>query len=194
MKIRKVEFVISAFNFEQFPEDNKPEIAFVGRSNVGKSSLINKLLNRKKLAKTSSTPGKTKAINFFEVNESFRFVDLPGYGFAAVSKETKNQWPNLIENYLKKRKNLKCVIHIIDIRHEPTDLDELMCFWLKNNNIPALIAATKSDKLSKGRRKQHFENIISNLDLENSIGIVQFSAKTDEGAEKIWETLSSYLN
>lgn len=194
MKIKKAEFLISALRFEQFPEDNLPEIAFAGRSNVGKSSLINKLLNRRRLAKTSSTPGKTRAINFFEINESFRFVDLPGYGFAAVSKITKKQWPDLIENYLKKRNNLKCVIQVIDIRHQPTNLDELMCLWLKDNNIPVLIVAAKSDKISKGQRKLHLEKIINSLDLKNSLGVVQFSAKTGEGIDKIREALGFYLN
>ncbi len=146
MKITSVEFIKSVENIDHIPNDNLKEIAFAGRSNVGKSSLINCLLNRKNIARTSSTPGKTRQLNYFKINEKFYFVDLPGYGFARASKTEKLQWQRLIESFLTQSANLKGVVSIIDSRIGPTKLDLQLLEWLKDLKIPIILIATKSDE------------------------------------------------
>lgn len=181
MKIKKARFLVSAVNEKQYPPDNMDEIALVGRSNVGKSSLINTLVNHKSLAKTSSTPGKTQTINFYEINENFRFVDLPGYGFAKVSKKKMQQWKRMIENYLINRHNLKGIIQLIDIRHKPTQDDKMMYEWLDYHGFAKIIVATKADKISRGKRKQNLSKIEAELQMQKGVPLVAFSARTKDG-------------
>ncbi len=194
MIIKTAEFIISAADLKQFPEENMSEIAFAGRSNVGKSSLINKLVNRKKLAKTSSKPGKTRTINFYLINDMLRFADLPGYGYAAVSKNIKNQWAKLIEDYLKSRKNLKGVVQLIDLRHEPTNLDIMMYDWLSHFNYPKIIIATKSDKLKRGKQIKQLNLAKRTLNLKQKDVLIKFSALTGEGKEDILQYIETLLS
>ena len=155
MKINSVEFVTSAVRKSQYPADKKIEFLLVGRSNVGKSSFINTLINRKNLARTSSIPGKTQTLNFYLINNEFYFVDVPGYGFAKVSRKLKNKFGEMIEDYLKERENLKMVFMITDLRHKPTEDDILMYNYLKYYNIPVTVIATKADKISKNNYEKN---------------------------------------
>ena len=163
MKIISAEFTKSAFNETHWTTDNLPEISFLGRSNVGKSSLINSLLQRKGLARTSNTPGRTQSINFFLINEKFYFVDLPGYGYARVSKTMRADWGVMAEEYLAKRRELVLSIQLVDSRHSPTELDKQLNEWLVFNQKPHIIVATKSDKLSTNKLKKSFDEIKSVL-------------------------------
>ena len=163
MKIHSAEFMLSASKISQFPAGEHPEIAFAGRSNVGKSTLINSLLNRKKLVKTSATPGKTQLINFFKINEKFYFVDLPGYGYAKVPESVKRKWQNLVETYLSERKNLKKVVLIIDCRHNPTLQDRQLLEWLEYYQRTSLIVASKIDKLKRGQVQKYLQRIKNDL-------------------------------
>ncbi len=185
MKITTAEFTISAVSPQQYPASFAPEIALVGRSNVGKSSLINKFLNRKGLARTSSQPGKTQTLNFYCINKSWYFVDLPGYGYARVSKELKARWGKFIEEYLKKRRQLVGVIQIIDIRHPPTKDDITMYKWLVHYQLPTLIVATKADKISRGQWLDHVKTIKTELKLEPQVPLIVFSAETGTGLEEL---------
>ena len=190
MKITSVEFIKSVENIDHIPKDNLNEIAFAGRSNVGKSSLINCLLNRKKIAKTSSTPGKTRLLNYFKINEKFYFVDLPGYGFAKASKTERVQWQRLIESFLTQSPNLKGVVSIIDSRIGPTKLDLQLLEWLKNLNIPIILAATKSDKLSKSallNQVRKYSNQLSDFKLKK---ITPFSAISGTGKKEVWREIA----
>ena len=168
MRIHSAEFLLSASTKRQFPAETLPEIAFAGRSNVGKSTLINSLLNRKKLVKTSATPGKTQLINFFKVNEKFYFVDLPGYGYAKVPESVRRKWQNLVEAYLCERKTLRNVVLIVDSRHNPTIQDRQLLEWLKYFQRPSLIVASKIDKIKKGQVKNHLQKIKNNLSIESA--------------------------
>lgn len=188
--IMNVEYITTAFNKNQFPLHTLPEVAFVGKSNVGKSSLINTLVNRKKLAYTSNTPGKTKTINFFKVNENLCFVDLPGYGFAKVPYDIKKHWQNLIESYIIERTNLKLAILIVDIRHKPGKDDILMKQWLNDYGINTIIIATKADKLSKTEIKNNLEILKNTFSEINNQDIILFSSKTGEGKKELWGKLS----
>ena len=185
MKIKTALYVTSAVRPEQFPALSFPEIAFVGRSNVGKSSLINTLTNIKSLAKTSSTPGKTQMINFFQINDNLLFADLPGYGFSKVPKSVQKEWRALIESYLEKRKNLKGVVHCIDIRHAPTELDCMMREWLVHQNIASILALTKADKISRGARSKNTADILKKLGADKNASRVVFSIKTREGKNEL---------
>lgn len=185
MKIKNPVFEKSAYSFEEFPHTRKPEFAISGRSNVGKSSLINTLVNRKKLARISSTPGKTQSINFYNIDNKFYLVDLPGYGFAKVPDNVKEEWAELIDDYLYNRRNLFGIIQIIDSRHKPTQEDQMMVDWLKETGIPAFIAATKVDKISRNKRKKQEELIINTLNIDQEFGFTFFSAKTGEGKKKV---------
>jgi len=189
MIIKSAEFKGAFVDWHKLPEMDLPEIAMVGRSNVGKSSLINKILNRRNLAKSSSTPGKTRTINFYLVNQSFHLVDLPGYGYAKVSRREQQKWGQIIENYLKNRKQLRGVIHLLDIRHEPTEDDLLMKEWLSHYDIPILIVATKADKISRGARSKHLQAISRKLNLDPGLKPLVFSAETGEGTENIHAAL-----
>jgi len=183
--IRSSEFVISAVSKKQYPKEGLPEIALAGRSNVGKSSLINKVINRKNLARTSGKPGKTQTLNFYLINGDFYFVDLPGYGFAKVSAGIKEQWAKFIEEYLSQREILKGVIHVIDIRHPPTNDDVIMYDWLQHFGIPTLVAATKGDKISRGQYQKSLKEIKEKMKLPKGHPVVVFSAVTGEGVEEI---------
>lgn len=193
MIIKNAEFIGSFVSLDQLPEGNLPEIALVGRSNVGKSSLINKTLNRKKIAKSSSTPGKTRTINYYLINNEWYFVDLPGYGYAKVSKVEKAKWAKMIENYLTKREQLRGVIHLIDIRHPPNPNDIEMKDWLLNVEIPVLVVATKADKISRGAKSKHLAAIRRGLEMDSGIIPIAFSAETGEGAGEVHKALEEIL-
>ena len=185
MKITSVEFTTSAVRRSQYPTDKKPEFLLVGRSNVGKSSFINTLVNRKSLARISSIPGKTQTLNFYLINETFYLVDVPGYGFAKVSKQLKNKFGLIIEDYLKERDNLKMVFMLIDFRHKPTNDDILMYNYLKYYNIPVTIVATKSDKVSKNNYDKNKKIIKDTLNLNINDDLVLFSAVDREGKKDV---------
>lgn len=193
MDIKQSEFITSAVSPNQYPIDDKPEIAFIGRSNVGKSSIINSITNRRSLAKVSSSPGKTKLVNFFLINNSFYLVDLPGYGYAKVSKSIKESFGKIIENYLLNRKQLKTVVLLVDSRHKPTNDDILMCKWIKHYGKSTLIVATKKDKLKKSEVSKS-ENLIRNtLELSKEEKIMFFSSLNKEGRDEILEVLFNII-
>lgn len=189
MKITTVKFVKSATQPTHYPEGNVPEVAFVGRSNVGKSSLLNTLVNRKNIAKTSSTPGKTRLINFYMINDRLSFVDLPGYGFAKVPQSVKREWGPMIETYLKERKNLRLVVVILDMRRDPSEDDLSLVDWLFSYNRPILFILTKADKLSKNQAFVRVRKIRESLGADNNVEMIPFSAKTGVGKETIWRKL-----
>lgn len=191
MKIHSAEFMIGAAAPGQFPPSSLPEVAFVGKSNVGKSSLINTLLNRKHLVKASSTPGKTREINFFLINGGFRFVDLPGYGFSRAAKNKKKGWEALIQTYLSSRPCLRGLVLILDIRHDPTRLDLAMKTWLEEAGLRFVLVANKSDKLSKSRLGKQLESLQGIL-AEPSPPLL-FSAKTRAGRDALWSRLGGWL-
>jgi len=169
------------------PENDKPEIAFAGKSNVGKSSLINALMNRKSYARTSQTPGKTQTINFYNINDQLYLVDLPGYGYAKVSQREKEQWGKLIERYLHQSKQLKVVFLLIDIRHEPGEHDKLMYSWVTDQGYHPVIIATKLDKLKRSQIDKHMKMVKQGLNLIPGTKIIPFSAVTKQGRDEIWE-------
>lgn len=193
MKVTSSEIVISAVRPSQYPEGGLPEFALAGRSNVGKSSFINKMLNRKGLARISSKPGKTQTLNFYLINEVLYFVDVPGYGYAKVSKKEREAWGRMIETYLTKREQLKAVVLIVDLRHPPTEDDCLMYDFLKHYGIPCIIIATKADKVPKGKWQKHLKVTRETLSLEEGDEIVLFSSETGEGKDKAWAVLESYM-
>lgn len=176
------------------PENTLPEIAFAGKSNVGKSSLINGLLNRKSLARTSQEPGKTQTINFYLVNKELYFVDLPGYGFARVSKETQEKWGNMIENYLQTSKQLRAVFLLIDIRHEPSANDKNMYEWIVYNGYHPVIIATKLDKINRSQISKHIKMLRTGLNVLPDTKIIPFSATTKQGRDEILELISSVIS
>ncbi|MGM0410354.1 MAG: ribosome biogenesis GTP-binding protein YihA/YsxC [Bacillota bacterium] len=186
MKINNPEFVTSAYSYEDYPDHNKAEIAFAGRSNVGKSSLINKLVRRKKLARTSSTPGRTQSINFFKIDNKFYLVDLPGYGFAKVPKKVKDEWGELINDYLYHRPNLKGIVLIVDSRHKPSKDDKQMLEWIRASEIPFIIAATKADKLSNNQKNKQKKVLKNELNLNKDDNFALVSAKSGEGKSVIF--------
>jgi GTP-binding protein len=190
MKVSSTEFLKSSFTEPDWPSGALPEIAFMGRSNVGKSSLINSLLGVKGLARTSSTPGRTQSLNFFLINRKFRFVDLPGFGYARVPKAVKSTWDEMVSSYLAKRSQLVLSIHIVDSRHEPTKLDLQLHEWLEHSLKPRLIVATKSDKLSKNELKKSLDR---SRGVFGDDRIVAFSAKTGTGRDEVWRTIESAL-
>ncbi len=191
MNFRQVEFVLSAHAKRQFPETNLPEIAFAGRSNVGKSSLINRLLGRKHLVKTSSKPGKTQGLNYYLVGDCVYFVDLPGYGFAQVSKQMRSSWGKLIAAYLEERKNLVCVIIIIDLRHELKALDRELITWLRYNQRAFIPVYTKADKLTRNKQFKHAAALDAGLTISADERII-FSAKTGQGCEELQQRLGLF--
>ena len=186
MSVKTAEFVIGAASLEQLPKGGLPEVALAGRSNVGKSSLLNKLTGRKKLARTSKTPGKTREINLYRIDEKLLLADLPGYGFAKVPKVMKRKWGDLIERYLNERGELRGVVHLVDLRHPPTADDVQMHEWARHYGVPTLIAATKADKIARSKRAQAVRKIEDVLDPAPGTPVVPFSAVTGEGAGEIW--------
>jgi GTP-binding protein len=189
MLIKKASLETVAYREKDLPLDGLPEIAFLGRSNVGKSSLINRLLGRKKLAYTSSTPGKTRALYFYRINDAFYFVDLPGYGYAKAGKEEQRAWAALIESYLENRKPLCGAVHIVDCRHRPTADDLLMSGWLRFHHLATVTVASKSDKLSRGALAKQLPEIKARLELGTADQLLSFSARTGEGKERLWSAL-----
>ena len=192
MKVTSAKFVKSAFEESQWPRDGRPEVSFMGRSNVGKSSMINSLLRVKGLARTSSTPGRTQSLNYFLVNGRFYFVDLPGYGFARVPRDVREAWGRLVTDYLAKRDSLVLSIHIVDSRHEPTTLDLQLREWLLANGKPFLTVATKSDKLSHNESQKNLARARKVLDAVGSDAggdLVAYSATTGHGRERVWRAI-----
>jgi GTP-binding protein len=190
MKISSAEFVKSAFDRSHWTTDGLPEIAFLGRSNVGKSSLLNSLLQRKGLARTSNTPGRTQSINYFLINKTFYFVDLPGYGFAKVSKSMREDWGKMAEDYLSKREELALSIQLVDSRHEPSVLDRQLHEWLVYNEKPHIVIATKSDKLSKNNLFKQIKLIEKAL---TGSKILPFSSETGSGRDELWGEIGRAL-
>lgn len=193
MEIKQSEFIISAVAAHQYPVDQRLEIAFVGRSNVGKSSLINSLTNRKKLVKVSGTPGKTRLINFFLINTEFYFVDLPGYGYAKISKQEKATWGKIIETYLFNREPLKNIFLLLDCRHKPTNDDMTMFNWFKYYGYPITIIATKSDKLTKNELQKSQNIIRETLNLSKTDKIFYYSSLKKSGREELLEHISEII-
>ena len=191
MKIHSAEFLLSASTTRQFPAATLPEIAFAGRSNVGKSTLINSLLNRKKLVKTSATPGKTQLINFFKINDQFFFVDLPGYGYAKVPESVRQKWQDLVEAYLSERETLRNVVLIIDCRHNPTLQDKQLMEWLEYYQRPSMIVASKIDKLKRGQVQKHLQKIKNDLSID-SVPLGHSSMQSGR-REEIWKKLNPWI-
>lgn len=189
MKIRSADFIISAVGPKQYPVDGLPEIALVGRSNVGKSSLLNKMMNRKALARTSQKPGKTQTLNYFRVNDMIYFVDFPGYGYAKVAKTLRHQWGKMIEGYLKNREELKFIVQLIDLRHPPTKDDIAMYEWCKELGIPTVIVTTKADKIARGRWQQHTKVIKQDLRMRETDSLILFSSETGQGRDELWKEI-----
>ena len=194
MIIKSSEFIISAVKRNQYPTDNRVEIAFVGRSNVGKSSIINALTNRRKLAKVSQTPGKTRLINFFLINDDFYLVDLPGYGYAKVSKKEKESWGNTIETYLNNRHELKRVVLLVDSRHKPTNDDIMMLNWIKHYDYDVVVVATKSDKLSNNELRKSERLIKETLKLDKDDRFYFFSSLNKKGKDELIDNLFGDLS
>ena len=190
MKILSAEFITSATKPDQYPPVKYPEMAFAGRSNVGKSSLINTLVNRKRLVKTSSTPGRTQLINFFDINNRITFVDLPGYGYAKVPTAVRKKWGPMIETYLSGRRSLKGVVVIMDIRRVPREEEHNLIAWLAHYSIARILVLTKTDKLSKTKQDKQRAAVARSLDVD-SIELIMFSTKSRKGREDVWDAIVS---
>ena len=193
LNVNKAEFIKSAAQPKQFINSSIPAVAFAGKSNVGKSSLINGLLNRKSLARTSAQPGKTQTINFYNINDSLYFVDLPGYGYAKVSVEVKAKWGKMIERYLKKSPMLKCVFLLIDIRHEPSDNDRMMYDWIVSNGYHPVIIATKLDKIKRSQVQKQVKLVRDGLGMDKDGTVIPFSAQTRQGRDEIWTLIEKLV-
>lgn len=192
MEVHEVELVMSAVDPKQYPTTGQPEIALVGRSNVGKSSLTNVLINRNSYARTSSQPGKTQTLNFYHVESQLYFVDVPGYGYAKVSKAEREKWGQMIETYLTSRETLRGVISLVDGRHAPTKDDQQMYTWLSYYDIPVLVVATKMDKIPKAKWNKQLSLVKKTLDMKKSDGLFAFSAQTKAGKEQVWDWIESH--
>lgn len=193
MKITSSDLQKIAVMEDQYPQDKLPEIAFAGRSNVGKSSFINSMINRKNLARTSGKPGKTRTINFYLINNKFRFVDLPGYGYAKVSKKEKDKWAEIIDEYLSVRENLKEVAIIVDIRHKPSEQDLIMYEFVQHFGFEGIIIATKADKIPKGKIQKNIKLIAKELGVKDTRRIIPYSATTKLNSDKIWSAFSNII-
>ena len=191
MRILSAEFLTSATGPKQFPSDRRPQIAFAGRSNVGKSSVINALLHRRNLVKTSATPGKTQLINFFIVNDAFYFVDLPGYGYARVPYAVTDAWGPMIEGYLKGSPELRAVVMLLDVRREPDERDVRLIEWLRQYDIPAIYAVTKADKLNRQEAERARRNIFSRLKITEPVLLT--SAKNGQGMKELWGEINKKM-
>lgn len=193
MHIHDARLEISAVKMAQYPMDDMPEVALIGRSNVGKSSFINRMVERTKLARTSGQPGKTQTINFYTFNHSFRIVDVPGYGYARVSKTDRERWRRMIDEYLRRRENLQLVFILMDIRHEPSALDKEMYEYLEALDIPFAVILTKADKISSNQLHKHLNIFKKHLRLPTTDALFPFSAQSGNGSEEIWDILSEFL-
>lgn len=189
LNTHNADLLLSATNKSHYPQDDIPEIAMAGRSNVGKSSFINGILNRKNLARTSSKPGKTQLLNFFNIDDQLRFVDVPGYGYAKVSKKEREKWGKMIEEYLTSRDNLRAVVSLVDFRHAPSQDDVQMYDFLKYYEIPVILVATKVDKIPKSRWNKHEKMIKDKLDFDPSDDFVLFSSETKYGIDQAWDAI-----
>ena len=189
MNIHNASLTVSAVSPRQYPKTDFPDIAFAGRSNVGKSSFINRLLNRKSLARTSSKPGKTATINFYNIDDTINLVDLPGYGYAAVSRDEKKRWGNMIETYLNTRSQLMCTALLVDARHKPTADDLTMLNFIRRRHGFALVVATKCDKIAKTKLEEHLDLIYYTLHLTDEDIMIPFSAETGLGTSEAWEAI-----
>lgn len=193
MVIKKVNLDIVIGVTSAIPDTQYPEVAFAGKSNVGKSSLINSLMNRKSYARTSSQPGKTQTINFYNINDCMYFVDLPGYGYANASPAVKVKWGKMIEKYLRKSANLKQVFLLVDIRHDPSENDKMMYDWIVDNGFRPVIIATKLDKLKRSQVAKHVKAVRMGLGLREDDILIPFSSETKQGLDELWETVESYV-
>ncbi len=193
MKVTQAEIVISAVKPEQYPSELLPEFALAGRSNVGKSSFINKMINRKNLARTSSKPGKTQTLNFYLINEMLHFVDVPGYGFAKVPKSERDAWGRMMETYLTSREQLRAVLQIVDLRHPPSKDDVTMYEYLKHYELPVVVIATKADKIPKGKWQKHLKVIKETLGMNKEDELILFSSETGQGKDEVWGMLQKRM-
>lgn len=193
VKVNHAEIVISAVSPKQYPETEFPEIALAGRSNVGKSSFINTLINRKNLARTSGKPGKTQTLNFYLIENCLHFVDVPGYGYAKVSKTERAKWGEMIETYITSRKQLRAVVSLVDMRHEPSREDIQMYEFLKYYQIPVILVATKADKIPRGKWNKHVSVIKKALDFDPTDDFIMFSSETKMGKEEAWQAIEDKL-
>lgn len=191
MDTNKARYELTAVKPSQYPEGNLPEVALVGRSNVGKSTIINTLLNRKNLARVSSVPGKTRGLNFYNIDDKLYLVDLPGYGYAKASKSQRSQWGSFINNYLNMRPQLKLVVMLVDIRHSPTGDDRTMYNWIVERNMPHIIVATKADKISRGQIKPRLKEISNVLGVPEGVSFIPYSSETKMGKEEIWNIIKA---
>ena len=194
MDVHNVEMTISAVRPDQYPKDHLPEITLTGRSNVGKSSLINTLINRKKLARTSSQPGKTQTLNFYKVEDNFYFVDVPGYGYAKVSQKSRDKWAQMIETYFAQRQMIHGVISLVDSRHAPTKLDEQMVDFIHYYRFPLLVVGTKIDKVPRSKWNKSESLIRKGLKLNGDDELQLFSSQTKYGKDKVWQWIENHLN
>ena len=193
MKVNNVSLAAVGVKMSQYPDDGKPEIAFAGKSNVGKSTLINATIRRKALARTSSQPGKTRTINFYNVEDILYFVDLPGYGYAKAPRTEIEKWGKMIEEYLNKREILRGIVMLVDIRHEPGENDRLMYDWLKHYGYDIIIAATKKDKIKRSQMQKQLSLIKNTLKLAPEDRLIAFSGETKDGVEELWEELEKLI-
>ena len=193
MKVHNVQMIGSFVRPEQFPTEGLPEFALAGRSNVGKSSFINRMIGRKALARISSKPGKTQQLNFYKIEEQFFFVDVPGYGYAKVSKTERAAWGKMIETYFTGREQLKAVVLIVDLRHNPTNDDCMMYDFLKHYNIPVIVVATKADKIPRGKWDKHKKNVKETLQMDANDPLFVFSSEKGIGFEQVWQEIESRI-
>ncbi len=193
MKVHNVEMIMSAVRPEQYPIEGYPEFALAGRSNVGKSSFINKMIGRKSLARTSSKPGKTQTLNFYKIEEQLFFVDVPGYGYAKVSKTEKEKWGGMIEEYITSREELRAVIQIVDLRHPPTVDDCMMHEFLAHYNIPIIVVATKADKIPRGKWEKHLKVVRTKFNMEVHEPLIMFSSEKGIGMDEAWREIESRM-
>lgn len=193
VNVNNLKLTISAASKKQYPETDLPEIALAGRSNVGKSSFINTLLNRKNFARTSANPGKTQLLNFYNIDEQVHFVDVPGYGYARVSKSEREKWGKMIEEYLTSRENLQAVVSLVDLRHEPSEDDKLMYEFLKYYHLPVILVATKADKVPRSRWKKQEALIKQALKFDSTDDFIIFSSFDKTGLDEAWQTIEKYI-
>lgn len=193
MKVHNAEIVISAVSPKQYPETELPEIALAGRSNVGKSSFINTLIDRKNLARTSGKPGKTQTLNFYLIEDSLHFVDVPGYGYAKVSKTERAKWGTMIETYMTTRDQLKAVVSLVDLRHTPTKEDIQMYEFLKYYDIPVIVVATKKDKIPRSKWNKHESMVKKALSFDPADDFILFSSQTKDGKKEAWQAIEKYI-
>ena len=193
INFNNINLIISAVKKAQYPDTGLTEVALSGRSNVGKSTFINSMIGRKNMARTSQQPGKTQTLNFYNIDEQLIFVDVPGYGYAKVSKVQREKFGKMIEEYITQRENLKLVIQLVDLRHQPTEDDVLMYNYLKHFDIPTLVICTKEDKIAKGKVRKHIKRIKDKLELESGDNIISYSSIKNSKQQEIWNFIETYI-